>query len=196
MDGRPNDGTRALLGATLVCHRWRRIVRNRVIKYVATFGPETETSDEANADASGAVDDADVSDTWSSSGGSPAARALSVASRPQSSGDSLSDSPVLAGVGGLAAVADGSRPRRWALRCRARVVVAAVRRNGVVPFDFRTVGAPLLLHTLCAVPPVALQRRVPDSVYAPHPFIARALVTCASVTAFMRGRATCQCPRI
>eukprot|EP00892_Ulva_mutabilis_P001133 jgi/Ulvmu1/1101/UM106_0018.1 len=174
LDGRPNDGTRTLLAATLVCHRWRRVVRNRVIKYVAAFGPEPDAGDDAPPDSSAAVDDVDASDTWSSSGGS--AGALSVASRPQSSGDSLSGAPALTAGTGVAAAGDDGRPRRWALRCRARVVVAAVRRNGVVPFDLRTVDRHSLRSVFLLCPP---EHAAPAHITA---YDARALATCSSLT--------------
>lgn len=37
MDGRPNNGTRALLDASTVCSRWRRVVGSNVIKHAAYF---------------------------------------------------------------------------------------------------------------------------------------------------------------
>lgn len=146
MDGRPNNGTRDILASALVCHRWRRIVRNRVVKYVAAFGPISEPPEHHTTDVSAAAEEQEESAGWSSEGGSAEAGSaegmLSVASRSQSSAVSLSGSP----MGGSGAAA-GGRPRRWPLRCRAHVIVAVLRSDGAVPFDLRSVGARLLyLH--------------------------------------------------
>ena len=109
-----------------------------MVKYVAAFGPGADPPEEPPTDASAAAEDPDDSDTWSSEGGS--AGSLSVASRAQSSGASLGDPPAPAG-GVLRGTTAGGRPRRWPLRCRAHVVVAALRSDGVVPFDLRSLGA-------------------------------------------------------